>query len=155
MDNEAYDNFRKIIELSCRFVEKHNGFWNHEDWLDFLTLIGENTVPMNDNMEVFLGSIVESMRDFYKHLDNTIAVTNTMMNMAEHTIRLITDTKGVWDNVKWDNFLTEYQGNKILFDLRDEAISNLQRVFNSSNTFYQALFNIYGIKTITNSIHIN
>ncbi|MBF0473516.1 MAG: hypothetical protein HQK91_06720 [Nitrospirae bacterium] len=141
MNNEEYNNFRKIIELSRDFVEKHNGFWEHSDWQEFLLTVEKNGIPITTSMETFLGSVVESMKDFYTHLDNSIGITNAMMNMAEHTIRHVTDTKGVWDHLKWEDFLYNYQ-NKMLLDLRNESISTLGKVLETSRSFYQALFNL-------------
>jgi hypothetical protein len=143
MNNEEYNNFRVIIELSREFVESHKGLWSHSDWQEFLAIVEKNGIPITNSTETFLGAIVEAMRDFYTHIDNSVGITNAMMNMAEHAIRLVTDTNGVWDHVKWKDFISDYQSNKVLLDLRDETISNLGRVMEASKTFYQALFNLH------------
>jgi hypothetical protein len=143
MDKDEYNIFRVFIELSRDFVEKHNGVWSHAQWQEFLSIAEKSGIPVVAGLESYLGDVVESMKDFYTHLDRSIGITNAMMNMAEHTIRMIIDTNGVWDQVKWDNFISDYQYNKVLLELRDESIANLGRILEASRIFYEALFNLY------------
>ena len=55
-------NFNRLRKTSIpyEFVKKHNGTWNHNDWLDFCSQISDaGYYPINLNR---VGSLLESLK---------------------------------------------------------------------------------------------
>ena len=63
MIREDIINFNRLrrSDIPSSFVKKHNGIWNHQDWLDFCKQITDaGYSPMHLDK---LGSLLESLKE--------------------------------------------------------------------------------------------
>ncbi len=54
--------FEDLIKFSSQFVERQKGIWDHNAWLGFLLDVQKTGIALTDEMQNYLGLILESMR---------------------------------------------------------------------------------------------
>jgi len=65
---------RKLLETASEFVEKKRGWWEHEDWNDFLAGLGQEGFELSEDSRAPIGNILEIFKAYYHNDDfRTIA----------------------------------------------------------------------------------
>ena len=56
---------QKLLTMAGKFVAKHEGDWDHEDWEKFLAKIATYGIPLDDETRRNLGNILEAGKYFH------------------------------------------------------------------------------------------
>ncbi len=127
--------FDDLIKRASEFVEKQKGVWDHSKWQVFLSDAQQKGVKMTEEMQSYLGSVLDSMKKYY---ENTTDTGRKMMgNVSDQTSTFIEKTKGKWEHLEWEKFLKDIQQRGI--DLSRETMTNIGGVLESAKKFYFSL----------------
>ncbi len=127
--------FDDLIKLSAQFVETKKGVWDHKDWIDFLSNVQKIDISMTEDMQNYLGLILESMGKFY---ENSADIGKIVMeNVSEQTAKFIEETKGQWEHLEWMKFVKDIQQRGI--SLTEDTQSFLGEILETSKKFYFSL----------------
>ena len=123
-----------LIELAGKFVEQRKGIWDHQAWSDFLSDVQNKGFELTDEMTAYLGSVLESMKQFYQAATSTSGMTEVMASIPKDTVTFIQDHKGVWGQSEWEQFLAQLQEKGVAYS--DEATSYLGGILESVKRLY-------------------
>ncbi|MBF0343404.1 MAG: hypothetical protein HQL06_04150 [Nitrospirae bacterium] len=126
--------FDDLVKVAGKFVEKQKGAWDHSAWLDFLSGVQKKGLIMSEDVQRYIGSMLESMKKLYNASMVSENVKNIVSDISEYTVEFIKKTKGVWDNKEGEVFLKELQRRGI--ELTDETKSYLGGVLESVKKVY-------------------
>ncbi|MBF0458031.1 MAG: hypothetical protein HQK99_09070 [Nitrospirae bacterium] len=134
MAKKTMGQFDDIIEAAAKFVEQQKGVWDHSAWTEFLSGIGKMGFDVDGEMKEYLGSLLESMKNYYSAASATDGITSAMKGIAENTVSFINKTKGSWDHSGWETYLKTMQ--KKGTELSDETVKYLGSVLETSKELY-------------------
>ncbi|MCG6550798.1 MAG: hypothetical protein L7F77_00615 [Candidatus Magnetominusculus sp. LBB02] len=134
MAKQAFGSFEDLIELASKFVEQQDGKWDHLAWLDFLSNIQKKGFYLSNDMQSFLGSMLESMKSLYSSVSNTSEMQNIMLGISENTITFIKKTQGSWDHAGWESFIKDLQKRGL--SLTGETTNYLGGVLEAARELY-------------------
>ncbi len=137
MAEKAMPGFDVLIDLSRKFVESQKGVWEHTAWQDFLSDVQKKGFELSDDMQTYLGSILEAMKKVYGTVTATKGMEKVMADVSKLTVDFITKTKGVWDQAGWESFLKDLQKKGV--EYTDESRSYFEEVLEASRTIYASL----------------
>ena len=123
-----------LIDLAGKFVEQRKGIWDHEAWSDFLSDVQKKGFEVTDEMTAYLGSVVESMKQFYQAATATTGMTKVMASIPKDTVAFIQEHKGVWGQSEWEQFLAEIQNKGVAYT--DETTNYLGGILESVKRLY-------------------
>jgi hypothetical protein len=55
----------KLVIDSAEFIIKHKGMWGRAEWDAYSRSVSKNTIYLSEEMSLYLGGILESMKAFY------------------------------------------------------------------------------------------
>ena len=134
MAQNATPPLASLIDLAGKFVEQRKGIWNHEAWSDFLADVQKKGFEVTDEMTAYLGSVLESMKQFYQAAAATSGMTEVMASIPKETVAFIQDHKGVWGQSEWEQFLAKLQKKGAAYS--DETTNYLGGILESVNRLY-------------------
>ncbi len=123
-----------LIDLAGKFVEQRKGIWDHEAWSGFLSDVQKKGFELTDEMTTYLGSVLESMKQFYQAATATTGMTQVMASIPKETVTFIQDHKGVWGQSEWEQFLAELQKKGAAYS--DETTNYLGSILESVKRLY-------------------
>ncbi len=127
--------FDDLIKRASQFVEKQKGVWDHSKWQGFLSDIQQKGLKMTEEMQNYLGSVLESMKKFYESTTDTEKkMTGTV---SDEAAKLVEKTRGKWEHLDWEKFVKDTQQRGI--DLTEETKANLGGILESAKKFYFSL----------------
>ncbi len=137
--------FDDLIKKSSEFVEKQKGIWDHTAWTNFISDSQKKGVKLTEDMQNYLGTVLESMKKFYststigKDVSDNIgsSAEKIMSVVSEQTSKYIQKTKGVWDHSGWENFLKDIQNKGV--ELTEETKSFIGDMLESVKKFYTSI----------------
>ena len=128
-----------LIVLAGKFVEQHKGIWDHEAWSEFIADVQKKGFDITDETSTHLGSVLESMKQFYQAATLTTGMTKVMTSIPRETVTFIQDHKGVWGQSEWEQFLAKLQKKGVAYT--DETTTYLGGILESVKQ-------LYGISTL-------
>ncbi|MBF0319434.1 MAG: hypothetical protein HQL01_06500 [Nitrospirae bacterium] len=134
MAKQQFGSFEDLIELASKFVEKQCGKWDHTAWLEFLSDIQKQGFYLSNDMQSYLGSMLESMKKFYGTMSSTSGLQNIMLGISENTINFIKKTQGSWDHTGWESFIRDLQKHGL--SLTEESTTYLGGVLEAAKELY-------------------
>jgi hypothetical protein len=134
MAKQVFGSFDDLIELASKFVEKQGGKWDHTAWLEFLSDIQKQGFHLSNDMQSYLGSMLESMKKLYGSISSTSEMQSIMLGISENTINFIKKTQGTWDHTGWESFIRELQKRGL--SLTEEATTYLGGVLEAAKELY-------------------
>lgn len=127
--------FDELIKQATEFVEKNREGWDHKTWLDFLSNIQSTGIKLTEEVQSYLGLMVESIKNFNEDaFQKGRKVTDVI---SEQTAHFIQQTKGIWDHSKWENFVKELTHKGV--QVSGETISSLGDFLESAKKLYFSL----------------
>ncbi len=123
-----------LIDLAGKFVEQRKGIWDHEAWSDFIADVQKKGFEVTDEMTDYLGSVLESMKQFYQAATATTGMAQVMTSIPKDTVTFIQDHKGVWGQSEWEQFLAELQKKGVAYS--DETTNYLGGILESVKRLY-------------------
>ncbi len=137
MAEKVMGGFDALIDLARKFVETQKGVWEHADWLHFLSDARKRGFELTDDMESYLGSVMEAMKKVYEATSATKGMENVMSDISDLSVNFVKKTKGVWDQSGWEAYLKDFQKKGI--DLTDEMMSYCGEILQASKSVYTVL----------------
>ncbi|WP_420266884.1 hypothetical protein [Candidatus Magnetominusculus dajiuhuensis] len=134
MAKQAFGSFEDLIELASKFVEQQGGKWDHTAWLEFLSNIQRKGFYLSNDMQSYLGSMLESMKKLYSSVSSTAEIQNIMLGISENTINFIKKTQGTWDHMGWELFIKDLQKRGL--SLTEETTTYLGGVLEAAKELY-------------------
>ncbi|MBF0590448.1 MAG: hypothetical protein HQL02_00015 [Nitrospirae bacterium] len=129
------DVFDDLVQIAGKFVERQRGAWDHSAWLDFLSGVQQKGVDISEDVQRYIGSMLEAMKKLYNASAATENVTNVLLDISQHTVEFIKKTKGVWNQNEAEAFLKDLQKRGI--ELSEETKSYLGGVLESVKRVYE------------------
>ncbi|MBF0338640.1 MAG: hypothetical protein HQL05_12525 [Nitrospirae bacterium] len=126
--------FDELVRIAGSFVERQKGAWDHSAWLDFLSGVQKKGVDVSEDVQRYIGSMLEAMKKLYNASATTESVRNALLDISEQTVEFIKKTKGVWEQRDAEIFLKELQKRGI--ELSEETKSYLGGVLESVKRVY-------------------
>jgi hypothetical protein len=127
--------FDNLIKQATEFVEKHKEGWDHTAWLDFLSSIQNTGIKVTEEVQNYLGVMLESIRKFNQNtFPRGKKVTDILNEQISHFIH---QTKGIWDHSGWENFVTDITQKGVR--VTEDAVSNLGEILESAKKLYFSL----------------
>ncbi|MBF0319424.1 MAG: diguanylate cyclase [Nitrospirae bacterium] len=130
-------DIKVALSFALNFVIRQKGVWGHNDWLEFLIDLKENGFFISKNVEPYIGSLLETLKNFYllpPPSDGT--VEEKLSRICSKAADFIIETNGIWTVHEWKAFLsriklygielTEKQG--LLFCAIVESVKSLQTI---------------------------
>ena len=65
MQNTETTTFDELVRLAGDFVIQQRGVRNHETWMDFLSGVESRGINVSQEMETYLGKLVEAIRKLH------------------------------------------------------------------------------------------
>ncbi|MBF0459330.1 MAG: hypothetical protein HQK99_15680 [Nitrospirae bacterium] len=134
MAKHMYGSFEDLIELASKFVEQQGGKWDHTAWLEFLSNIQKKGFYLSNDMQSYLGSMLESMKKLYTSVSSTTEIQNIMLGISENTINFIKKTQGTWDHTGWELFIKDLQKGGL--SLTEETTTYLGGMLEAARELY-------------------
>ena len=132
-----------LIDLAGKFVEQRKGIWDHEAWSDFLADVQKKGFEVTDEMTANLGSVLESMKQFYQATTSTSGMAKVMTSIPRDTVTFIQNHKGVWGQSEWEQFLAEIQKKGVAYteettNYLGGILESVKRLYGTSPLFTEA-----------------
>ncbi len=130
----------ELIKNAANFVEKQQGMWDHNAWLNFISDAQKKGVQLSEEMQSYIGGMLEAMKKIYQTQtmeDSNAAISETMASLSSLTADFIKKTKGIWDHTGWEDFITELQQKGI--SLTEETREYIGEVLESAKEFYKTM----------------
>ncbi len=134
MARKATPPFESLIDLAGKFVEQRKGVWDHEAWLNFLSDVTKNGFELTKEMTDYLGSVLESMKQFYQATASTAGMTKVLADIPQDVVTFIQDHKGVWGQSEREQFLDELRKKGAAYT--DETTNYVGGILDSVNKIY-------------------
>ncbi|MEO5359561.1 MAG: hypothetical protein H7843_03825 [Nitrospirota bacterium] len=134
MARQVFGSFEDLIELASKFVDQQGGKWDHTAWLEFLSNIQKKGFYLSNDMQSYLGSMLESMKKLYTTISSTAELQSTLLGISENTITFIKKTQGTWDHTGWESFIKDLQKRGL--SLTEEATTYLGGVLEAAKELY-------------------
>ncbi|MBF0317662.1 MAG: hypothetical protein HQL04_05750 [Nitrospirae bacterium] len=134
MATKVTDVFDELVRIAGKFVERQKGAWDHSAWLDFLSGVQKKGVDVSEDVQRYIGSMLEAMKKLYNASSATENVKTALLEISEHTVDFIKQTKGVWNQKDAEVFLKDLQKKGI--ELSEETKSYLGGVLESVKRVY-------------------
>src|SRR3990172_433973 len=127
--------FDDLVKQAFDFVETRQGMWDHNGWLNFLGDVQNKGVQLTDEIQGYLGLILDSIKKFNQNVAD--AKERIIEAICEEIVCFIEQTSGIWDHAGWENFLSSVTNKGIL--LSEEAISQLGSILEAAKLLYKSL----------------
>ncbi|KJU82174.1 hypothetical protein MBAV_005632 [Candidatus Magnetobacterium bavaricum] len=134
MAAKVTDVFDELVQIAGKFVERQKGAWDHSAWLDLLSGVQKKGVDVSEDVQRYIGSMLEAMKKLYHASSATENVKGALLEISQHTVEFIKKTKGVWDQKDGEAFLKDLQKKGI--ELSEETKSYLGGVLESVKRVY-------------------
>ncbi len=128
--------FDELIKLACDFVIRQRGVWDHSAWLDFLSRVEQSGINIPQDMQSYLGEIVEAIKQFHAAI---VSVQGTMLaldKLALDSAEFIIKHNGMWSRTEWEAYSKSVSKNTIY--LSEEMVTYLGGILESMKTYYIA-----------------
>lgn len=126
--------FDELVKLASDFVTKQKGIWDHSAWSDFISSAQKQGVDLSEEMQSYLGEVLEAMKRFYAAAASTKGIEKAMTKITRDSAAFINDQKGVWGHAEWEAFTKGVQKNTM--SLSEETTSYLGGLLESMKAFY-------------------
>ena len=74
----------KLVIDSAEFIIKHKGMWGRAEWDAYSRSVSKNTIYLSEEMSIYLGGILESMKAFYITAPSSrVLLTKSSKQVAE------------------------------------------------------------------------
>lgn len=123
VQKKASGDTKAVLSLSLRFVSQHKDGWEHNDWLEFLISLKEKGFFISKTIEPFIGTIVETLRNFYLLPPPSTGNTEEILSViCNETADFIVSNNGIWTIQEWEVFLSNIQLKGIVLDKKETLL---------------------------------
>lgn len=126
--------FDELVKFAGDFVASRKGVWDHAAWLDFVSNIQKKGFDLSEEMQAYLGEVLEAMKRFYEATGSTEGMESAMRAIVKDSIEFTKKQKGVWGHTEWEAFATGIQKNTL--SLSEETTAYLGGILESVKAFY-------------------
>jgi uncharacterized membrane protein (DUF2068 family) len=134
MQNSKRTTFDELVQLASDFVIQQKGVWDHVAWMGFLSHVESRGVDVSQEMEIYLGELVESIKRFHTSI---LSVEGTMLalnKLVAESALFIVRQNGVWGSSEWIAYCQTVSKSTIY--LSDEMRSYLGGILESMRTCF-------------------
>ncbi|MBF0517271.1 MAG: diguanylate cyclase [Nitrospirae bacterium] len=101
----AHGDIKTLFTVSLKFIVRQKGVWEHNDWLDFILELKKNGIVIQRHFEVILATLLDILKRFYMLQHLSTDVEEVLSRVCWKVIDFIADTKGVWTQQDWTQFM--------------------------------------------------
>ena len=131
VDTTSLDEF---VKLAGDFVTKQKGRWDHKAWLDFLASLQKQGLDYSDDVQKYVGQVLEAMKRFYQASASIQGIEKALAEVARDSLQFIKENQAVWSHSDWEAFVSRVQKNTVI--LSEETTAYLGGILESVKTFY-------------------
>ena len=126
--------FDEIVRLAGDFVTKQKGVWDHTAWLGFLSTLQKKGFDVSDEMQAYVGQLLEAMKRFYQATASIRGIEKALTSVAKDSVQFVKAHKAVWGHSDWEAFARHVQKNTL--SLSEETTNYLGGILESVKDFY-------------------
>lgn len=124
----------EIVRLAGDFVTRKEGTWDHADWLGFLTTLQQKGIDLSEEMQAYVGQLLEAIKRFYQATASTQGVEKALATVVKDSVNFVRVHHAVWGHDEWEDFTRRVQENTL--NLSEETTAYLGSILESMKAFY-------------------
>ena len=105
--------FDEIVRLAGDFVTKQKGAWDHAAWLGFLSTLQKKGFDLTDEMQAYVGQLLEAMKRFYQATASIRGIEKALTSVAKDSVQFVKAHQAVWGHGEWEAFARHVQKNTL------------------------------------------
>ena len=134
MQNTKKTTLDELVQLAGDFVVEQRGVWDHATWMDFVSRVESLGINISEEMETYLGELVEAIRKFHTSILSAEVTMLALNKLVADSAQFIIKQNGVWGPAEWVAYCRTVNTGTIY--LSDEMRSYLGGILESIKTCF-------------------